>query len=230
MTKCPTQGRLLQVFLCVAFLFHLTLANGQQQAPHSGGKFTLIDISELPYRTLYYRNGAEYIRVELEEGGRSIAYSIAATEFLELYTDHTDPEEKFLLIGKAPLVAGSSEMLYFLKHMGSENQRGLPVALLGLDDSRAMFPNSSFRFINFINEPLLIEFDKERFGMQPGQSKISKLDLPAEGAFTPFMIRNTDNKRLGGTQLFSSSDSREMVLIFPSKPGSRRLDIRFYTD
>jgi hypothetical protein len=230
MTKYPAQARLLQALLCVALLFHLTLANGQQPAPHSGGKFTLIGISKLPYRTLYYRNGGEFIPVELEEGRRSSAYSIAAAEFLELYTDHADPEEKYQLIGKAPLIAGAREMLYFLKHLGSGNKRGLPVALFGLDDSLEKFPHSSYRFINFMNQPLLLEFDNERFGMRAGESKISKLDLPAEGAFTSFRVRNIEKKRLAGTRLFSSADSREMVLIFPSKPGKRRLDIRYFSD
>ena len=230
MTKYPTQARLLQALLCVAFLFHLTLANGQQPAPHSGGKFTLIGISKLPYDTLYYRNGGEFNRVELREERRSVSYAIKAAEFLELYTDSTDSEEKYRLIGKAPLVAGAREMLYFLKHRGADNPRGLPVALFGLDDSLEKFPHSSFRFINFINAPLLLEFDNERFGMRAGESKISKLDLPAEGAFTSFRVRNIEKKRLAGTRLFSSADSREMVLIFPSKPGKRRLDIRYFSD
>lgn len=67
---------------------------------------------------------------------------------------------------------------------------------LGLDDSDSTLLDSSFCFINFINAPLLIQFDNERFGMKPGQSKISKMDLPAAGEFTSFILKVLRSERL----------------------------------
>jgi hypothetical protein len=169
-------------------------------------------------------------KIEVQSSKRSKPYALSSAEFLELFTDHEDPELKYRLIGKAPLVTGSSKMLYFFKEIGSNDAGKLPVALFGLDDSELTFPNSSFRFINFINAPLLIEFDNERFGMKPGQSKISKLDLPAGGEFTSFIVKDIEERTLGGTRLFSHAASREMVLIFPPKEGKKRLDIRYFSD
>ena len=200
--------------------------------PNKRGRitFTAISLSSLPYETLYYRNGKEFTPLELRKGKRSKPYALSSAEFIELYTDHEDPEQRYRLIGKAPLIPESSEILYFLKPIGSKKEGRLPVRLFGLDDSETTFPNSSFRFINFINAPLLIEFDNERFGMKPGQSKISKLDLPAAGEFTSFVVRDIEEKILGGTRLFSHAASREMVLIFPPKEGKKRLDIRYFSD
>ena len=192
--------------------------------------FTVISLSSLPYETLYCRNGEKFTPIELRKGKRSKPYTLSSAEFIELYTDHEDPEQRYRLIGKAPLITESSEMLYFLKDVGSNEAGRLPVGLFGLDDSDLTFPDSSFRFINFINAPLLIEFDNERFGMKPGQSKISKLDLPAAGEFTSFIVKDIEERTLGGTRLFSHAASREMVLIFPPKQGKKRLDIRYFSD
>lgn len=192
--------------------------------------FTVISLSSLPYETLYYRNGKKFIPIEPRKSKRSKPYALSSAEFIELYTDHEDPEQRYRLIGKAPLITESREMLYFLKEVGSQKKGRLPVRLFGLDDSDLTFPDSSFRFINFINAPLLIEFDNERFGMKAGESKISKLDLPAAGEFTSFIVKDIEERTLGGTRLFSHAASREMVLIFPPKKGKKRLDIRYFSD
>jgi hypothetical protein len=221
----------LNTLLALIAAFFL-IGTSSAEEPNQGGRitFTAISLSSLPYENLYYRNGKEFTQIELRKSKRSKSYTLSSAEFIELYTDHKDPEQRYRLIGKAPLITGSSEILYFLKEVGSNKTGGLPIALFGLDDSDSTFPNSSFRFINFINAPLLIEFDNERFGMKPGQSKISKLDLPAGGEFTSFIVRDIEENTLGGTRLFSHANSREMVLIFPAKKGKKRLDIRFFSD
>jgi hypothetical protein len=218
----------LLALLAAFFLIGISSA----EEPNKKGRitFTAISLSSLPYETLYYRNGKKFTPIELRKGKRSKPYTLSSAEFIELYTDHEDPEQRYRLIGKAPLITESREMLYFLKEVGSNEKGRLPVGLFGLDDSKLTFPDSSFRFINFINAPLLIEFDNERFGMKAGQSKISKLDLPAAGEFTSFIVKDIEERTLGGTRLFSHAASREMVLIFPAKKGKKRLDIRYFSD
>ena len=216
--------------LLAAFFYFVGSSSAAEPSKRGGITFTVIALSTLPYENLYYRNGQKVTPIEIRKGRRSESYSLASAEFIELLTDHEDPELQYRLIGKAPLITGSSKMLYFLKDVGSNDAGKLPVALFGLDDSEITFPDSSFRFINFINAPLLIEFDNERFGMKPGQSKISKLDLPAGGEFTSFIVKDIEERTLGGTRLFSHAASREMVLIFPPKEGKKRLDIRYFSD
>lgn len=216
--------------LLVTFLVTTTVYCEELQSKAGASTFTMIAPSSLPYETLYYRSGAEYLPIELRKDRRSEPYSISSAEFVELYTDHSDPEVLYRLIGKGTLANKSKEILFFLVHVGSNGSGRLPVLMLGLDDSKSAFPDSSFRFINFINAPLVVEFDHKQFRMKPGQQKISKLDLPAGGDFTPFTVKNIEGEKLAGTRLFSHAQGREMVLIFPPKEGKRRLNIQYYSD
>jgi len=54
--------------------------------------------------------------------------------------------------------------------------------------------------------------------------------LTEVGGFTPFIVKDIEERTLGGTRLFSHAASREMVLIFPPKKGQKRLDIRYFSD
>jgi len=216
--------------LLVTFFVTTTVYGEELQSKAGASTFTMIAPSSLPYETLYYLSGAEYIPIELRKDRRSEPYSISSAEFVELYTDHTDPEVPYRLIGRGRLAKTSDEILFFLINVASNKNGRLPVLMLGLDDSKSAFPDSSFRFINFINAPLVVEFDHEQFRMKPGQQKISKLDLPAGGDFTPFRVKDTKGKKMAGTRLFSHAQGREMVLIFPPKEGKKRLNIQYYSD
>jgi hypothetical protein len=205
-------------------------ASAQAKVQRGRVTFTMIAVADLPYENLYYRDGQKVIPIELRKGRRSEPYTLSSAEFIELLTDHEDPELRYRLIGKAPLVTGTSQMLYFLKEKGSIQPNAVPVGMFGIDDSEGTFPDSSYRFINFINAPLSIEFNKEPFEMKPGQSVVRKLNLTEAGSFTPFLVKDLQGKVLGGTRLFSHAASRKMVLIFPPKQGAKRLDIRYFSD
>jgi hypothetical protein len=216
--------------LLAAFFYFVASSTAAEPSQRGGITFTVIALSNLPYENLYYRNGQKVTPIEIRKGRRSESYSLASAEFIELLTDHEDPELQYRLIGEAPLVTGTSQMLYFLRESGSNNEGARPLGLFGIDDSEAAFPDSSFRFINFINAPLLLEFNKKRFGLKPGQSEVHRLNLTEAGSFTPFLVKDLQGKVLGGTRLFSHAASREMVLIFPPKEGAKRLDIRYFSD
>jgi len=216
--------------LLAAFFYFVGSSSAEEPSKRGGITFTVISLSNLPYENLYYRNGKKFTPIEVRKSKRSKPYPLSSAEFIELFTDHEDPELKYRLIGKASLITGTSQILYFLRENGSNKEGALPLGLFGVDDSEATFPDSSFRFINFINAPLLIEFDKKRFGMKPGQSKVQKLNLTEAGGFTPFIVKDIEEVILGGTRLFSHAASREMVLIFPPKKGKKRLDIRYFSD
>ena len=102
--------------------------------------------------------------------------------------------------------------------------------LYGIDDSQTVFPDSSYRFINFAPVPLVVDFNKKRFAVKPGQADSSKVKPVQRRSIHPFCGQNSKGKVLGGTRLFSHATNREMVLIFPPKKGSKRMDIRFFSD
>jgi hypothetical protein len=216
--------------LLAAFTFFSGISSAEEPSKRGGVSFTVLPLSSLPYENLYYRNGKTITPIEIRKGKRSMSYPLSSAEFIELFTDHEDPELRYRLIGKAPLLTGTSRILYFLRETGSNKEGARPLGLFGIDDSKATFPDSSFRFINFINAPLSIEFNKKQFDMKPGQSKVHKLNLTEAGSFTPFIVKDMEERTLGGTRLFSHAASREMVLIFPAKKGKKRLDIRYFSD
>ena len=199
----------------------------QAQSGNGGASFKVVALSKLPYKRIYYRSGEKMVEIALQNSRRSSAYSLGKSELLEVFIDHPNPELKFQLIGRAKLVAGSSEMLYFFR---ANESAKLPLSLFGVDDSRSDFSEGSFRFINFINMPLAIEFNKKRFVLKPRGNTVRKLSLSNEGAVTPFIVKDAKGKLLGGTRLFSHASNREMVVILPPKKGRRRLDIRYFSD
>ena len=206
----------------------------EEEKKVSGFHFTAIELGKLPYEKIYYRKGKEFVFIELITQSRSAPYSLdQSSQYLELYTENEnaeDLEEQYKLIGKAPLIQGATKMLYFLRSKGVKKKGVLPIEFFGLDDSPAKFPKSSYRFVNFINIPLGIEFNKKHFVLKRRQDTVRKVALTKDGAFTPFIVWNAEGEMLAGTRLFSHADSREMVLIFPPKEGQKRLDIRFFSD
>ena len=193
--------------------------------------FTAIALTQIPYEKVYYRHGEEFIEIQWRNGMRTFPYSLSKAKALEVFIDHDDPENPYKLVGKAPLVSGTNKMLYFFAHNATPQEGQLPVSLYGIDDSERAFPESSYRFINFCSVPLVIDFDKKsRFLVKPGKPTVKKLNLTKAGAFTPFVVRDSKGKILGGTRLFSHANNREMVLIFQPKKGSKRMDIRYFSD
>ena len=192
--------------------------------------FTAIALTQIPYEKVYYRHGEEFIEIQWRNGMRTFPYSLSKAKALEVYIDHNDPENPYKLIGKGPLVSGTNKMLYFFAHNVTPQEGELPVRLYGIDDSESAFPESSYRFINFTSVPLVVDFHKKRFLTKPGKPIVHKLSLTEAGEFTPFVLRDTKGKVLGGTRLFSHATNREMVLIFQPKRGSKRMDIRYFSD
>ena len=226
---------LLALFASMIFASTSSAQEEEEQKEVMGPAFTAIALGRLPYEKIYYRKGEELISIELFRNSRSDPYSLdRSSEYLELYTDHQDTEQdaenEYKLIGKAPLVQGTKKMLYFLRSQSVGKEGALAVALFGIDDSQEKFPKSSYRFINFVNAPLVIDFNRKRFLVKPGKPTVKKLNLSKAGAFTPFVVRSSKGKILSGTRLFSDAGSREMVLIFPPKKDSKRMDIRFFSD
>jgi hypothetical protein len=205
-------------------------SDSREPKPYTGKAFTAIALSKIPYENLYYRNGTKFIEIIWRNGRRSFPYPLSKAKALELFIEHDDPEQPYLLVGKASLVPNTQKMLYFVGLNGSKQEGQLPLKLYGIDDSQSAFPDSSYRFINFASVPLVVDFNKKRFAVKPGQPKVQKVSLSEAGEFTPFVVRTSKGKVLGGTRLFSHATNREMVLIFPPKKDSKRMDIRFFSD
>ncbi|MGA0898782.1 MAG: hypothetical protein ACO3SO_00080 [Luteolibacter sp.] len=220
----------LAVLVSGGFTCAQELTDGEDSKAYRGKTFTAIALSRIPYAKLYYRNGDKFIEIKWKNGSRSEPFPLSKAKVLEVFIDHDDPKKPYLLVGKAPLVPNTQKMLYFFAGNASAKEEALPVSIYGIDDSETIFPQSSYRFINFSNVPLVVDFNKKRFAVKPGLAEVHKVNLSQAGEFTPFVVRTSKGKVLGGTRLFSHATNREMVLIFPPKKGKERLDIRYFSD
>lgn len=209
-------------------LTEITVAQAKKKTTEVS--FSTIALSNLPEENLYVRDGKKFLPLEIGKSKRSKPYKFIHAKSFEIYTENDDPEIPYKLMGKAPFKAGAKVMLYFLRLNDPKDLDALAITVFGVDDSRTKFPKSSFRFINFTNIPLVVEFNKKKTLMAPNSNNIAKLTMTKAGAWTPFIVKNRQGKIFGGTRLFSHSENREMVLIFPPKKGSKRLDIRFFSD
>ena len=102
--------------------------------------FTAIALSKIPYENLYYRNGSKFIEIAWRNGRRSIPYPLSKAKALEVFIDHDDPENPYLLVGKASLVPGTQKDALFLRPKRIQARGALPVKLYGIDDSETHFP------------------------------------------------------------------------------------------
>jgi hypothetical protein len=220
----------LMTMASVSLAQETALKADQEEDKEMRVSFTAIELSKLPYEKVYYRKGSKFIEIKWRDGRRTIPYPLSKAKAFEIFIDHDDPEHPYLLVGKAPLVSGTSKMLYLLAHNAIKQEGVLPVRIYSIDDSETIFPESSYRFINFSSVPLVVDFNKKRFAVKPGQPKVEKVSLSQGGKFTPFVVRNSKGKVLGGTRLFSHATNREMVLIFPPKKGKDRMDIRYFSE
>ena len=225
-----TSFRLHLLLILFASIFFGGISNAQKNTKRGVASFTAIALSGLPYKQLYYRNGRKFIAIELKNGRRSKPHALSSAKVFEVFIDHDDPKNPYKLVGKTSLVPGTQKMLYFIGMRGAKSKSKLPLALYGIDDSDRAFPDSSYRFISFINTPLNVEFNNKRFIVRQGKPMLRKLSLSKEGKFSPFLVRNSKGEILGGTRLFSHAANREMVLIFPPKKGQKRLDVRYFSD
>ncbi|MGB1937936.1 MAG: hypothetical protein ACPHVK_10640, partial [Akkermansiaceae bacterium] len=131
---------LLAFFGCLSLICSAHAQEPPNNAAPKGNTFTVIALSAIPYENIYYRKGEEYVPIELRNGMRSQAYALGqGSATMDIFTDHDDEENPYKLVGRAPLVSGTSKMLFFIGMSNSTDQKALPLVLYGLDDSRTAF-------------------------------------------------------------------------------------------
>ena len=211
------------LLLFLLFLPSMVSAQGEGNI-----SLSFITLNEITVSPLYIKTGKKMEPLLLRNNRKSLPHKVSGLSALQLFTDNPSREKDappYFLLGEAKLVSGTSTMLYFLRETPEKK-----IQAFGIDDSRSKFPKSSYRFINFINAPIVVEFNKKKIGLKPRQDKVMKLNLSEKGEFTPFIVYDKDGELLGGSRLFSHANNREMVLFFPPKKGKKRLDLRFFSD
>ena len=241
--KCDPVSLMKNNFLLTALLALLPLATSvtmQAQGEHSGEavavEFTCVAWEHLPYPELFYRQGSEHLPLALSEGERSKIYPLKGAESLELFTRKDKAADagtsnvplEYELIGTAPLLKGVKRMLFLIE--AKQDAKGLPLRLLGIDDSLETFPGGSFRFINQTPDLLRIEFGGTNCELPPEALKVVIPEIPASGGFLPAIIKDAEGRNLLENRFLAQPAGRELVIISPPAEGRTGLTMKFLSE
>jgi hypothetical protein len=198
------------VFLLAIFP---ALARAQTAQENTGISFSCLVWEPLPMPEVFYLDGKDYLPLTFSLGNRSQPYPLKQATAFDLYVRDTGEqgETAFKRVGKAPLVAGSRQMLLVI--IPAADPDALPLRLMAVDDSLDTFPPGSFKFLNFSKEALQVKFGGQITAIRPGEIRVVKAKIPAKGGFMPFMLGDPSGNIVFETRLFGQPAGREMVFI-----------------
>lgn len=209
--------------LLVALLPLATPIELKAKGEDSGGagviKFSCLAWEPLSIPELFYRDGKDYLPLELAPGNRSQLYPMKSGNTLELYVkiDGVDGISPYKLVGKAPWLEGARRMLFLVDPVS--NSSGMPLRILGVNDALDVFPPGTFRFLNFSNATLHVKFAGQVHKLPVGEITVVKSNVSEKGGFLPFQMSDSNGKTIFETRLFSQPSGREMVFIGnPAEP------------
>lgn len=229
---------LLRLFFALSFLATPVVlqAKGDSSGDSGGIQFSCAVWEKPPYPELFYHHGSEYLPIELSVGQRSKAYPLKDVEALELFTRkklstaaaEANAAAQYERVGIATLLPNVKRMLFLIE--AKKDANGLPLLLLGIDDSLEIFPAGSYRFFNQTPDLLRIEFGGGTHDLPPGELKIVTPELPEAGGFMPAIIRNEQGHILLENRFLAQRTVRELAIIGPPAEGRTELAIQFLSE
>jgi hypothetical protein len=214
------------LYIAAGLLFALLpMQSMQAQAPQvrSSIEFSCVSWEALPFSELLYREGHSYLPLESRPKVRSQLYPLkGGHEALELYIKGLDEDGQLIykLVAQAPIAVGTSRMLFFIQE--SKSAEGLPLNMFGVDDSLAVFPMGSFRFVNTTNVRMQVLFPNTKGALPARGMKVLTPKIPKLGGFIPLYVTDMEKNIVFETRLFGQPRGRKMVFIqAPEKQGGR---------
>jgi hypothetical protein len=207
------------------FLLYVTcqsLLHAELTSSKAAIEFSCLVWEPLPIQEVFYRDGSTYLPLEISPGKRSKLYPLTQTVNFELYQREVGENGVMLykLIGRAPRIAGTKRMLFFIEPYPTPAD--LPLKILGVDDALNAFPPGTYRFVNSSNAELQIKFGGQTNRLPAKEIILVKSNVPKEGGFMPIMIANSNGESIFETRIYSQSTGRNMVFINPpTLPGER---------
>jgi hypothetical protein len=232
-----TQSLLQLLFALFSFALPLALQAKDESPGHSGSiQFSCAVWEKPPYPELFYHHGGEYLPIEISVGQRSKAYPLNGVEALELFIRKKMPAGaaepsaavEYERVGKAPLLPDVKRMLFLIE--AKKDANGLPLRVLGIDDSLEIFPAGSYRFFNQTPDLLRIKFGGATHDLPQGALKVVTPELPEAGGFLPVIIRDEQGRILLESRFLAQRTGRELVIIGPPAEGGTGIAIRFLSE
>lgn len=193
-------------------------------------KFSCAVWEALPMSEIFYRDGQSLQPIQFMPGRRSELYPLKESKVLELYekTVGADGKTTHKLLGKAPLIAGARQMLFLVDPIPSAS--GLPLTILGINDTLDIFPPGTFRFFNFCAAELRVKFGGEVNNVPARADSVVKSNVSTKGGFLPFIIEDSNGTIIFQTRLFAQPRGRKMVFISPPANATGVPRVKFLTE
>jgi len=235
----PMKTQSLLRLLFALFSFALpTALQAQDESPEQSGsiQFTCAVWDTLPYPELFYQHDGKYLPMEISVGQRSKAYPLEVVEALELFIRKKLPAAaaqsnaavEYERVGTAPLLPDVKRMLFLID--AKKDAKGLPLRVLGIDDSLEIFPAGSYRFFNQTPGLLRIDFGGATHDLPSGKLKLVTPVLPEAGGFLPVVIKSEQGLSLFENRFLAQRTGRELVIISPPTEGRTELVIKFLSE
>jgi len=232
-----TQSLLRLLFALFSFALPVALQAKDESPGHSGSiQFSCAVWEKLTYPELFYLDGGEYLPIEISVGQRSKAYPLKGAETLELFIRKKMPAGaaqsnaavEYERVGTAPLLPDVKRILFLID--AKKDANGLPLRVLGIDDSLEIFPAGSYRFFNQTPDLLRIKFGGATHDLPQGALKVVTPELPEAGGFLPVIIKNEQGHILLENRFLAQRTGRELVIIGPPAEGRTGIAIRFLSE
>lgn len=212
----------LSILLMFVYMPCFTLnaqTSGQSKLKNTKISLTCTLWDTIAYETLYFQNDGAYLPLKLYKGARSPEYeaTIGPENKFKLFVPEEDEDGKIIykLVGIAPLVANTKKVLYVIFPKTAE-AGGLPLQLYGIDDSFESSPPASYRFVNFTKNMLNVHIAGRDSVVKPKEVKVVSYTPSKEGAFEPFIVKDSSNRKVFETRLICRATGRNILFIMPA--------------
>lgn len=201
------------------------------EAPSASAiEFSCVSWQSLDYPELFYRNGDDYIKVEVPQRKRSEVYPLRALQGFELYTRVVDGEgaARYELVGQSMPPAGAGRMLFILEKNGADAD--FPLQVRGFDDSLGASPVGAFCFVNLTEMELELHFGESVNALAPDALTVIHDAIPAAGGFIPFFLKDSADQTVFESRLFGQPAQRRIMFIYPPQADRRKLSVQSLTE
>ncbi|MCP5538168.1 MAG: hypothetical protein H7A51_18290 [Akkermansiaceae bacterium] len=197
------------------------------KAAENDPTFSCVSWGKLPYTDIYFSNGGEMERIEMTPGRRSELYSMQRSETFAVYIKKDKPNGKpgWQLVGKTTFPQNAKRMLFLIAKGAPKGNKkeGLPLSVLGIEDSLDTFPAGTFCFANFTRTVLNVSFGDVSERLSPREIRVFNAKMADKGGLMSLVIRDKKGTPVFARRLFGQPRSRELVFIVSPKKAEGKL-------
>ena len=175
---------------------------------------TFLHWDDAPEETLYFRMGEEYHPMRFKRRARADAISLRRMDKFEIFRaveGAANGKRSYQILASATVPSHINEAVIMV--MAPEKAGNGMYRILVMDDSAEAFPASTYLFVNLTGQILSFDFAGESQDIQAGKSKVMHSRVTQQGALVPFILTDSDGKRIYENRFFGKHIARNIVFV-----------------